>query len=507
MHSVGLLSLVLLVPAAPPAVGTKLQRGDELTYTGTIAESVERPGIRSRRAHDLEVRVFVLERRETWADAAVLTLLRRTGDASVAGVLPEVTGAKRGTPSPPAARLDFLRIHDDGIVHLLAPLGPAPLRFAADTLARALPTLPLDSFAPFEFGLFPPRQKGNDVSWSIASNEAARPAETWTAKGHDFINSERCTQLVMVQQSADWERPLGGQTSWQRIEEVWTAQSGIARRVHRTIRQRDGIAPAAAVIIEVKYELKEQGRPIGRTYDRYRQEIETAYLTASEMTPLLKDASRLGPEPFQQRLLRLEAHLAANDPGTPYREAVLAVRRQLEAAKRGEAVSVLSSSLETPVLALTNATIGQPAPEFQAGDFRLSKTQGKPVVLVFFMPGQETTDLSLTVADALQKKFGSRVVVVPLAVFASLDAGIQDRDRLKLAVPVYDGSAAVATYGVDSFPRFYAIDGNGKLRWSFAGVGSETGFLLREQMESLLSPPVATGSPGGPGNPRPPLRP
>jgi hypothetical protein len=93
--------------------------------------------------------------------------------------------------------------------------------------------------------------------------------------------------------------------------------------------------------------------------------------------------------------------------------------------------------------------------------------------------------------------------VVPLAVFASAEAGIQDRDRLKLSVPVYDGTSAEAAYGIESFPRFYAIDSAGTLRWSFSGVGGETGYLVREQVESLLAPPVATDSPTGPAN-RPP---
>src|SRR5262245_54654911 len=147
----GLLCLILL---APGDVGPKLQKGDELTYAGSVAEVVDRPGNRFRRRHDLEVRVFVLDRRETWADAAVLTLLRRAEDV-VAGAVGTVTG---GNPdrvaTPPAAHLDLIRIHADGTVHQLAPPGPVPLKLAADTPARVLPALPLDSFAPFEFGMF-----------------------------------------------------------------------------------------------------------------------------------------------------------------------------------------------------------------------------------------------------------------------------------------------------------------------------------------------------------------
>ncbi|HEY3789347.1 MAG TPA: hypothetical protein VGL71_10855, partial [Urbifossiella sp.] len=506
VHSAGLLSLVFLLPAAPPAAGTKLQRGDEMTYRGTVAESVDRPNLRFRRTHELEVRVFVLERSHTWSDAAVLTLLRRVDDGPVASALVDVTGRKQGT-TPPGVRLDLVRIHDDGAVHLLAPRGPGALRLAADTPARLLPAPPLDSFAPFEFGMIPPPHKPDADTWQHASTDVARPVELWSIKRHEFINSEHCTVMNMVQQTADWATPRGGQTSWQRADEIWVPPHGLARRVHRSIRQRDGIADEPALVIDVKYDLQEQGRPIGRSYDRYRSDIEAAYLASAEMAPLLKDAARLGSEPFKKALAKLDEHLEASDPATPYREAVLAVRRQLDAARNGETITLPAMRETAAIPARKIAALGRMAPDIQTGSFHLKDANGKPVVLIFFMPKQQTTELSLSIAEAMQKKFGSRIAVVPLAVFASLELGIQDRDRLKLAVPVYDGSSVAAAYGVETFPRFFAIDGGGVLRWQFNGVGGETGFLLREQVESLLSSPAATVSPARPGNQRPPPRP
>jgi len=502
LTSVGLLSLAIFLPAAPPS--GRLERGDEFTYVGSVTETVDRPGMRFKRAHGLEVRVFVMERRDSWSDAAVLTQLRRTDDGPVTGALPDISGSKVSQAGPPAVRLDLIRIHDDGRVHLLAPLGPAPLRFANDTPMRALPVLPLDGFAPFEFGMFPPRQKGPETKWSVASTDPARPPESWSINGHDFIQSERCTQLIGIQQSLDWEKPRGGLTSWQRTEEVWTSEHGLARRVHRTIVQRDGIATEPAVRIEVKYDLQEQGRPIGRTYDRYRSDIEAAHLASAELLPLLKDAARRGPEPFRQRIARLDDHLSATEPGTPYREAVLAVRRQLEAARKGEAIPIPTSA--APMAPSKRCKVGEEAPGFQSGDFRLSDVRDKPIVLVFFMPGQVTTEPAITIADAIQKKCGPRIAVVTLAVFRKVEEGIHDRDRLKLTVPVYDGSPAVGAYGIDTFPRFLVIDTQGKLKWTFAGVGNETGFLVKEQVEGLLASPVATGSPGGPSKPGPRAR-
>ena len=53
MSSAGFLTLALLLPAAPPA-GPNLQRGDELIYTGSVTEAVDRPGMRFRRTHELQ---------------------------------------------------------------------------------------------------------------------------------------------------------------------------------------------------------------------------------------------------------------------------------------------------------------------------------------------------------------------------------------------------------------------------------------------------------------------
>lgn len=475
----GLVSVALLAPAAP---GPTLERGAEYVYAGTVTEAIERPGTRFRRAHELEVRVLVLEKYPGRADAAVLTLLRRA-DAPDRG--------------PPLARLDLVRVHEDGTTHLLLPTGPAPLRLAPDTPAHALPPPPLDTFAPAEFGAFPPRAGLNPERWTGA--EPGRPEVAWTAGGFDFVTGERCGELRGVQKSATWDRPQGGVTAWERTESVWVSTAdGTARRVHRVIRHRDGIEDRAAVEVEVRYELRTQTRLIGPTFARYRAEVETAYATGAEAEPLFREAARLGPQPFAARLARLDRFLADTEPGTPYREAALAVRRRLDAARAGE---VLPAPLVAPTPAVRRSEVGQPAPDFRAGEFRLAAVRGKPAVLVFFMPGQETAELSLCVADALAKRYAGRVAVAPLAVFADPALAAKDLERRRLTIPVHDGSTAVEPYGIETFPRFVVVDGGGVVRWAFAGVGAETGFLVREQVDAVLSPPTATASQGGPQGP------
>ncbi len=507
----GLLALALLCPTAEPPV-SGLAKGDELTFIGTVEEAVERTGSRFRRSQKLEIRVLVLEKRDTWTDVAVLTLLRRKDDA-VTGAVGAVTGAGVEKNTPPGVRLDLLRVHADGSTHHLHPVGPPPLTIDSKTPARTLPPIPLDTFSPFEFGMFPPRapRSAPDKPWTIASTDPNRPAETWQAQGMDSVTGEQCALLVMNQQHANWVKPIGGRSAWLRADAVWvSALDGTARKVHRVIKHRDGLSTDLAAWVEVKYELKDKTAVIGRTFDRYRRDVETAFAASADLAPFLADAVKHGPKFFEKRADKLELYLAESDVSSPYREAVLAVHRQLEAASRGESVAPppLLGGRKRPAWPEPN----QSAPDFTAGTFRLSENRGKPVLLVFFKPGSETTDLALAIADAVHEKYAGRVAVLPLAVWGDSGAIQKDRERRKLTAPVFDGTQAETAYGVESVPRFAVIDGSGVVKWTFAGVGAETGAAAKSQLDRLFTQPSPDGAAGttraaGTGSATTPARP
>ncbi len=496
----GFLALSLLLPSASP---TGLQQGDQLTYTGTVEEAVERPDRRFRRSQKLEIRVLVLEVQELWTDVAVFILLRRTNDA-VSGAVTDITGS---TPerSPPLSRLDLVRVHADGSAHHLYPGGPPPLRFDTKTPARTLPPIPLDSFAPFEFGMFPPRppQSARDKPWNVASSDPKRPAQTWQVQGKESVTGELCSLLVMNQRHPNWTKPVGGHSAWHRADAVWVSTlDGTARKVHRVIKHRDGIATELAAWVEVKYELKEQTRVIRKTFQSYRRDVETAYAASAEVAPFLPNAAKHGPRFFETRMRKLDAYLDGADESSPYREAVQAVRRQLDAARRGEVIAKASPVVLAPVGAIPTPKhaawpkVGHIAPDFTAGIFRLTENRGKPALLIFFKPGSDTTPLTLTIANALRQRFASRASVVPLAVWGTPAAGAKERDRLKLTVPIYDGTQAETAYGIESVPRFVLVDATGRVRWAFAGVGAETGYSARRELDRLF-PPSSPDAPAG----------
>jgi hypothetical protein len=486
------LSLALLIAAPGP---TGLQKGDEFTFTGSVTDNVERTTQRLHREYKLSLRFLVLERQENYVDAVQLTTLQRVEDA-VGGFARPVTGSAPDKNAPPSVRLDFVRVYSDGTAHHLLPVG-SPLRLSADTPARALPPIPLSSFAPnefAEFGLFPPaipRSANAGESWTVAA-VANRPDEVWTANKLDYINAEQCRLLGMVQHSPDWEKPVGGQTSWHRHDDVWmSTQDGTARKVQRTIIQRDGIASLPAAKIEVKYELKERQNLNGPTYKRSRRDVEVAHEALTDALNLIHSTAKLGPRLFEDKMVKLDGYLEESTPGSPYREAIVAARLILDAARKGN-VAVPPTLPTAPAMVRPVSTQwpepGQAAPILRFGHSQLSDQRGKPVVLIFMKPGSETTDLSLTIADALEKRYGGNAVVVPLATFGETSALVRDRDRLKLSVQVYDGKAAVSTYGVVTVPRFAVIDLEGKVKWTFTGVGSETGFLVKQQVDNMARP-------------------
>lgn len=336
MTATGLMCLTLLSPAATSAE-SPWQRGRESTFVGTVTEAHNRSGGRFRRSHDLNVRVLVLERRGNSADVAVLTLLRRCDDV-VSDAVGGVTGVDPSkTPTVPLTRLNLLRIDDNGAVVRLIPTGTPPLVLAEDTPLRAIPAVPLESFPAFEFGMFPPRTHGEGKSWTIASSDSQRPAEFWHHHSPEFVNAEQCAKLRMIQQSAEWDKPQAGQTSWQRTDSVWLSTlDGGVRQLHRAIVQRDGIDPSPAIRIEVNYALQGRSQIIGRAYDRCRTDIEMAYATARDCAAFLADPQRAERKWIDAKTKRLSQYLRDTEPGTPYREAVLAVLRRLEAVRRGD---------------------------------------------------------------------------------------------------------------------------------------------------------------------------
>ena len=218
-----------------------------------------------------------------------------------------------------SARLALLRLDLQG--RLTAPPG----------LALAPP---LDSVPTLEVGPFVPAPRervGMDRDWQVS--DGSRPLRDWHLAGIDQVNGTSCLKLVGSQQSDDWDRPRADHTAWKRQDTVWlAARQGYAVRVERLIELREParLQPTQRGIL--RYDLESSLSYPGTLQENRRQEITQAQAFADSAAPLLQRPQQYGQQ-INLLLSKISNHLESQ-AATPYRDALLQVRRRLEAAPR-----------------------------------------------------------------------------------------------------------------------------------------------------------------------------
>ncbi len=489
MLAVGLVALVL---AAPPAdkiglSGLRFARGDELVYRGDVVETSDRIDTRFVKKYRLDVRVFVLDSSADGCDCAVMTVLTPKADDAVTSAVAVVSGANPAGDGAPAVRLDLVRVDSRGQATLLIPDGKLPLTFDAKTTTAAPPLLPTDAPASVELGIFLPlpitaAHVGD--TWDIA--EANRPPAVWAAKQTAVWNGRRVAEVTGLQQTDGYETPKTVRHGWQRMDVVCVSPTdGVVSSVSRTVVRREGTERVGRVTTTL--ELQPSARQVGVKYRDTRAEVEAGWAFAVELEQLR--AGRAKADVLEAHRREVVRFTDLRPTGTGFRPAIDAVLRRFEgnAAPPVTVRATLPTAIEPPA-------VGKPAPDFATADVdklaarvRLSGVRGKPAVVVFFKPGSETSEETLTVCEALFRKYGDKVSVIPLSLGGDLIAASKQKAGLKYTVPVYDGADVREKYAVRSYPQFFVIDGEGTLRWAFdAGIGPEVGSLVKTELEKVL---------------------
>ena len=473
------------------------RRGMEAVYRGEVVEEVHRPGQEFRRQHQLEVRLIGVGNQGRWADLAVVTQLRRQDEGWKEGIHGIVQTGHQADHRA-LMRIDWLRVYEDGRVRQLLPEGPPPLLFTDKTPSRELTAPPVDSFPLGEWWMFAP---GADSSSGEATRWCGGRLERWEQLLPESVHGERCLVWRMRQTGGE---EVGAEV-WQRQDLVWVSpHDGVSRKVQRRIERRSGSHALPWAWVEVRYELVTLMPLGGRRWERLRRDLDVAYCALRDASALARSAGQGSPRLLEQRLARLEACLADGDTADPYRELLLAAQRALEAAQRGQ--RTVGADEITPVIARW-PSVGEPAPELRIGQRRLASWQGQVVVLIFLAADGETTELTLAIAHALQQRFGHQAAVIPLVAWGNTTAAEQLLQRRRWKLELYDGRTGAQHYAVTTVPRFLLLDRHGIVRWSFAGVGPEVGFLVREQLQRLLAMPNSTASPDPPDHKTPTYHP
>jgi hypothetical protein len=444
----------------------RLSRGQELVYRGSYAEEAVGQGVQFNRSYRLESRIFVLDTRPHGIEAALQTILKLRLPPSERG--PE--------PEPSSVRLDLVHVDLQG-------------RLTADS--GAVLTTPLDGPATVEYGAFvevPSGRLGPKQSWEVL--EANRPARIWNVLGVEAVNGAGCVKLEGLQQSEDWDHPRADRSAWRRRDTVWLApRLGVAYKVERTIERREPAHREASRRSLVQYELQSQIQYPGQLFDDRRREILQAQKFNETIAPLLTNPAQHGRKPFDTLLERIAYHFE-NQPPTPYREAVLQVKRRAEAARRGEAPPAVPASELRQTSAV--AALDQQAPDFIVINLltkestQLRRCLGRPILMVFYHADSPTVEQVLRFAQAVKDKYHQQVSVICFAVSDDVERIKKQSSDFGLSLPIHSGKGLRQSYDVEATPKLVILDADGVVRGNYSGWGPETAMSITEELQRWL---------------------
>ena len=246
-------------------------------------------------------------------------------------------------------------------------------------------------------------------------------------------------KLTAVQQSDEWDRPRANRAAWRRQDKVWlSTRTGIVSRLERVIETRDAAHREPTQRSTTKYDLESSIAYPGQLFDDRHREIMHARTFEQAAAPLMQDPARAGNETTDALLAKLKFYLD-NQPPTPYREAIVQVRRRLEAVRQGRAAPMVVTGSGS---AMATAALGQSAPDFVVPgittheDVRLKRTLGRPTLLVFYTPASPAAEELLRFAQKLQDENPAQLTVLALSMSEDVDAASRQHADLKLGFPV-----------------------------------------------------------------------
>lgn len=462
-----ILSLAGALFAAPPqsavAVPLRLSKGQELVYRGTYQEEISRPGARYTRHYEVEAYVLILDAGPRELRGAFLTSTR--------------LHSKGAAPAVSAVRLEIGKIQPTG-------------RVTFTNRPAAPPFVPLGGPPTLETSAFVELPKdGLDVGKPWQTSVRDEPSIRWSLTGIEYVGG-RCAKLLGEQRSLYWGQ--AGHESWKREERVWVQlQGGYASKIDRLIQHRDEVGDTV-FRSKLSLELDNSHNPVFHPGGTFKVRLTTVERTA-ELTGIFDDlvtqSGRRDQVGFDGLLNRIDFMLR-NVSDTPYREALVALRRQAQAALAGErppapiTIGVRKDSIQP-------LAIGQPMPSMTVSAItgnerlRLADLHGKPAMLTFVKGSSPTIDFVLRYLVSAQLKYSGRLMVVPLVIEGT--AALQTRcNHMKIAATIYDGAELHRFITGSTTPLTVIFDKAGAVRVIAKGWGGEYPEWLDKEIQKLL---------------------
>jgi len=472
-----------------PSVGLRLNRGQELLYSGSFAEEICKQKSKISRRFLMENRILVLEVFPTGAKIALQTIIQ----SDKAKDRPDKLDPR--TVSLVLAQVDLknLLTTDQG-KRLELPIGGPP-----KIEGGAFVEVPADGVE-------------SNKEWMIP--EADRPRHYWRKTGVESIDGQMCYKLIGAQQSDDWDHPNAGKTAWRRQDTVWLSpRNGFPLRYERIMEQREPTSSEPSYRSLARFHLESSLVYPGQLLRDRQAEVKLFCQYSQLAESYLLEPSLDSPRRLGSLAAKIGYHCDTQPP-TPYREALQELQRRLESASRGELPPVIKPKVQEPKAKQTpgseitapdmgfgawhlGLTAGAAAPDFEATDLasnvpiHLQVLRDKPVLLLFYNPSSPTARETLRFAQTINQT--NQVHVLGLSVAGESSGALQQAKEMGVEFPIVAGVDLRPVYGVDATPKIVVIDADGMVRRTFEGWGDETAVLIREELGRSSLPETSVG--------------
>ena len=446
----------------------RLARGQELVYRGTVTEQNLSRGVQFSRTYRLEVRGLVLELKGDAVDLAVLTRLTQQ----------QATTADRPNDSEPAS-LRFELAELDGAGRFMTNRGPWLVPDGPATLEAG-------------FAIEVPRTSVRvNQTWTV--QEANQPPIGVKVLGLESVGNLSCVKLLVEQESPEWSNPRADVAAWRRQDTLWIApRLGVAQRVHRTLERREAAHREPTYRLTTQYDLESSLRYDGLFLEDRRREAQAIRQFEDSIRALLpKPQQNAGA--LKQLVARID-QFAEKYPATPYREALHRTRKlALDGSENRVAPQVAE-------VATQRLAVGKPAPDFLVQDLRtkeavsLRKCKGRTVLMVFYLPGSESSRLFMRYIQGLAEEHNEKdFMVLGFAMSDDVEKAAEAAERMRLTFPTLAGKSLKVSYEVEATPRFVVVDSQGIVRGMYTGWGPEMPPALTSAIRQCLPAVTTTG--------------
>ncbi len=448
-------------------------KGQEWVYQGSIDEESMGRGVRFHRQYRLENHFLILNTDAQGATRAVIqTRLQQIS-------------AQGGTDAS-STRLEISQITNEGFFETK----PSPTFDSEVEGPEALET-------GFLIGLpAQPWREGQTWSWTPNSE----PRLTATIVGFESLHGTQCVKIQFSQQSPEWTKPRGDRHGWQTTTNLWVHQTkGYTQKVERVHERRHAAHREITYRMITRYELTSDLVYEGSLLKDREREIEQAIFSSEQIRLAMQQPDKRNLALLDAVIKRIDSYMK-EFPATPYREALVSVKRRALACSKQQWVPPVQM-LNQDKANRVGLAISQPAPEFICPDITEKRTislhafKGQFVLMAFMQSQSSTLGEILPFLEKMQQSGKQDISNEQHAEAPSKGCQIigvafksnkEDWESLQvkhnLTFPILLSMSLPVAYQVSSTPHWVLIDPDGLVINEWTGWGTEIPHAIQKAL-------------------------